>query len=186
MRWPTRFYLCNMRFPDEDMQDLYQSEEIAVPVGEYIARYIGDERLRNLLAWNNALYAGNRETTPIYVHAIISRLFIEGASRFVGGSQQLADAMCGLIREYGGEVICGDGVKEIVAKNREVKYVLTEKGRRYEAGSIFRRFTGEYTGDDRPFAVYQGLSYPDVCHAEYLLGFCGFCPDEEKHLSLSQ
>ena len=129
-----RFYLCNMRFPDEDMQDLYQSEEIAVPVGEYIARYIGDERLRNLLAWNNALYAGNRETTPIYVHAIISRLFIEGASRFVGGSQQLADAMCGLIREYGGEVICGDGVKEIVAKNREVKYVLTEKGRRYEAG----------------------------------------------------
>ena len=129
-----RFYLCNMRFPDEDMQDLYQSEEIAVPVGEYIARYIGDERLRNLPAWNNALYAGNRETTPIYVHAIISRLFIEGASRFVGGSQQLADAMCGLIREYGGEVICGDGVKEIVAKNREVKYVLTEKGRRYEAG----------------------------------------------------
>ncbi len=128
-----KFYLCNLRHPDTSMQDLFADEKITLPIGEYIACYIKDERLRNLLAWNNALYAGNKETSPIYVHAIISRLFIEGASRFVGGSQQLADAMCDLIREHGGEVICGDGVKEIVAENREVKYVLTEKGRRYEA-----------------------------------------------------
>lgn len=128
-----RFYLCNMRLPDQGRTDLYQDETIIRPVGEFIARYIRDPRLQNLLAWNNALYAGKYDTTPLYVHAIINRLFIEGASRFVGGSQQLADAMCALIRKHGGEVICGDGVREIATRDREVQYVVTEKGKRYKA-----------------------------------------------------
>lgn len=128
-----KFYLCNMRQPDVDMQELYQSEEIAMPVGKFIARYIRDPRLQTLLAWNNALYAGDYHRSPVYVHAIINRLFIEGASRFVGGSQQLADAMCELIREHGGEVICGDAVQEIVARDRKVVEVVTEKGKRYKA-----------------------------------------------------
>ena len=128
-----KFYLCNMRLPDVDIQELYQNEEVAMPVGKFIARYIRDPHLQTLLAWNNALYAGDYERTPVYVHAIINRLFIEGASRFVGGSQQLADAMADMIRAYGGEVICGDGVREIVAQDRQVQYVVTEKGKRYAA-----------------------------------------------------
>lgn len=129
-----KFYLCNMRLPDRNMQNLYESEEVIMPVGKFIARYTNNLRLQYLLAWNNALYAGNYQTTPVYVHAIINRLFIEGASRFVGGSQQLADAMCDMIRAHGGEVICGDGASQIVAENKEVQYVVTEKGKRYQAG----------------------------------------------------
>ncbi len=128
-----RFYLCNMRLPDTNIQDLLQNEEVSMPTGKFIARYIRNPKLQHLLAWNNALYGGDFDTTPVYIHAIINRLFIEDASRFVGGSQQLADAMCDMIREHGGEVICGDGVKEIVVTDRKVQYVVTEKGRRYEA-----------------------------------------------------
>lgn len=128
-----KFYLCNMRQPDRNMQDLYENEDVIMPVGDFIARYTDNQRLQYLLAWNNALYAGNYHTTPVYVHAIINHLFIEGASRFAGGSQQLADAMCDMIRAHGGEVVCGDGVKQMVTENREVKYVLTEKGLRYQA-----------------------------------------------------
>lgn len=128
-----KFYLCNMRLPDPYSANLYQDAEIICPVGEFIARHIRDPRLQNLLAWNNALYAGRYDATPFYVHAIINRLFIEGASRFVGGSQQLADAMCAMIREHGGEIICGDGVREIVTRDHQVQYVLTEKGIQYQA-----------------------------------------------------
>ncbi len=129
-----RFYLCNMRMPEADeMLQVFQDEEVTMPVGAFIERYIKNPRLQQLIAWNNALYAGNYTQTPVYVHAIINRFFIEGASRFVDGSQQLADALCNVITAHGGEIHCGDGVQEIISEDREIQYVRTEKGKCYEA-----------------------------------------------------
>lgn len=128
-----KFYLCNMRLPHPEDQTLFEDEDVIRPVGDFIAHYISHPRLRQLMAYNNALYAGEHDTTPAYVHAIVSRFYIEGAARFVGGSRQLADALCGLIGQQEGEVVTREEVRHIEVENKEVRYIETAAGRRYAA-----------------------------------------------------
>ena len=72
---------------------------------DLIAHYIHDERLRDVLAYMNPMYGGVEGHTPAYIHALINVLYISGPSRFVGGSQQMADALARVICEGGGSII---------------------------------------------------------------------------------
>ena len=135
------FYLRPMR------QDLYNhSDDFLMAADEFIAKYISDRRLRSVVAYMNPLYGGKGGHTPAYVHAVISVLYINGASRFVGGSSHFANLLADVIREHGGEVVAGDAVTwvEVVRSQetgvrrqesgvRRVAYVKTAKGRQYEA-----------------------------------------------------
>ena len=109
------------------------SEAFLTAADDLIARYIRDERLRSILAYMNPLYGGRGQQTPAYVHAIISVLYINGTSRFVGGSSLFADLLAEVITKQGGEVVTGDGVEWIEVQERQVQYVKTRKGRTYQA-----------------------------------------------------
>ena len=109
------------------------SEAFLTAADDLIARYIRDERLRSILAYMNPLYGGRGQQTPAYVHAIISVLYINGTSRFVGGSSHFADLLAEVITKQGGEVVTGDGVEWIEVQERQVQYVKTRKGRTYQA-----------------------------------------------------
>lgn len=128
-----KFYLCNMRLPRPEDRNLFEDEDVVRPVGDFIARYIRHPRLRQLMAYNNALYAGQPETTPAYVHAIVSRFYIEGAARFVGSSRQLAEALCGAIRRMQGNVLTQEEAIRIEVADKQVRYVETARGHRYTA-----------------------------------------------------
>ena len=126
-------------------QDLYNhSDDFLLSADDFIAKYISDRRLRSVVAYMNPLYGGKGGHTPAYVHAVISVLYINGASRFVGGSSHFADLLASVIREHGGEVVAGDGVTWVEVdrsqesgvrsqERRRVAYVRTAKGRQYEA-----------------------------------------------------
>ncbi len=101
----------------------------------FVAKYIGNPRLRSVVAYMNPLYGGRGNETPAYIHAIITALYIEGASRFVGGSSHFADLLTGVITGAGGAVLTGDGVRRVEVTNRHVDYVETEHGHRYRADS---------------------------------------------------
>lgn len=109
------------------------SEQFAMPADEFIARHVGDPRLRAVLAYMNPLYGGRENQTPAYVHAIINVLYIEGACRFVGGSRRFADLLAGVVEKAGGSVISGDGVERIEVADRHVVYVQTASGKIYTA-----------------------------------------------------
>ena len=109
------------------------SEAFLTAADDLIARYIRDERLRSILAYMNPLYGGRGQQTPAYVHAIISVLYINGTSRFVGGSSLFADLLAEVITKQGGEVVTGDGVEWIEVQERQVQYVKTRKGRTCQA-----------------------------------------------------
>ena len=88
------FYLRPMR------QDLYNhSDDFLMAADDFIAKYISDRRLRSVVAYMNPLYGGKGGHTPAYVHAVISVLYINGASRFVGGSSHFAELLADVIRE---------------------------------------------------------------------------------------
>lgn len=65
---------------------------------------VADPLLRNVLAGGVPLYGGRRDMSPLYHHAIINFSNIEGAARFAGGTQHVADAMIARLRALGGEL----------------------------------------------------------------------------------
>lgn len=109
------------------------SEEFTMPAREFIAKYISDYKLQNVVAFMNPLYGGRGNMTPAYVHAVISVLYIGGASRFAGGSHLFAETLADLIRENGGEIVVNDGVARVNTQERFITGVSTVKGREFNA-----------------------------------------------------
>lgn len=111
----------------------YMSEDMLIPINKFIESYITDKKLQNVLAWNNPLYAGVKNETPIYIHALVSKMFIEGSSKFINGSQQLADALVESIQKLGGEVFTNTKVNKLSVEDKLVTSLTTEKGKEYSA-----------------------------------------------------
>lgn len=110
------------------------NDETIIPVNIFIESYIQDKKLQTILAWNNSLYSGSLNETPIYIHAIITKFFVEGASRFIDGSQHVADEMVKMIKSYGGKIILKKEITKIEIQDNTVIKVIAADG-------------SEYTGD---------------------------------------
>lgn len=115
---------------------MMHSEEFTMAADEMIAKYVSDPKLRELLAYLNPLYGGIAAHTPAYVHALINVLYINGAARFIGGSQQLADALRDIITEASGEVKAGAEVTRIDVSDKMVTAVHTAAGEVYKADYV--------------------------------------------------
>ena len=123
------------------------SDSFLAPVDEFIARYVRDERLRDLLAYMSPMYGGVAGHTPTYIHAMINVLYIEGSAQFVNGSQQMANCLADLIRAHDGEIFAGDGVEKIEVANRMVNQVISHDGKSYTADW--------YISDVHPCTLFQ-------------------------------
>ena len=107
------------------------SSDFLMPADRFIAKYVSDPVLAELLAYMNPMYAGVAGHTPAFIHALINVLYINGSSMFAGGSQQMADALARVIEDGGGEVHAGDPVTEIAVEERMVTHVVTGSGKEY-------------------------------------------------------
>jgi all-trans-retinol 13,14-reductase len=116
----------------EDFSTMY-SEKFMQNVGDFVNSFTKNERLRDVLVMTNPLYSGEQYKTPVYIHSVICVLYIESAARFVGGSQQLADALVDMILQHGGEVYTRNGVKHIEIEDKEIKYIVTADGEKHQA-----------------------------------------------------
>ena len=125
--------LFNLRPSSGQISLFTESNDFLMAADAFIAKYITDERLRSVLAYMNPLYGGRAHETPAYVHAIISTLYIKGASRFVDGSYHFAQLLAEVITSNGGQVIAGDAVEWINVTERNVDYVRTKSGKKYVA-----------------------------------------------------
>ncbi len=125
--------LFNLRPSTGQMGLFAESNDFLMAADAFIAKYITDKRLQSVLAYMNPLYGGRAHETPAYVHAIISTLYIHGASRFVDGSGQFALLLADVIKQHGGTVVAGDGVEWIEVIDRNVEYVRTKSGKQYTA-----------------------------------------------------
>ena len=109
------------------------SDDFLGSVNQLRDRYITDPKLKALLAYLNPLFGGDPQTTPAYIHALLSTLHINGTFQFVGESQQMADALVKVIENAGGQVLANEEVVKIEVENRQVTGVFTSKGHRYQA-----------------------------------------------------
>lgn len=118
--------LFNLR-PTTDLFKVH-SEDFLMPADFFVAKYISNTKLRSVLAYMNPLYGGRHDETPAFIHAIISALYINGASRFVGGSAKFANLLVSVIQQAGGSVITNDGVEWVEVNDRHVDFVRTRTG----------------------------------------------------------
>ena len=117
--------------PDEGSMLRPHSEDFLLPADEFIAKYITDTRLAELLAYMNPMYGGVAGHTPAFVHALINVLYINGSAMFVDGSQQIADALADVIRAANGSIHAGDPVIKIDVEDHRVQRVITRNSKEY-------------------------------------------------------
>lgn len=122
------FYL---RPSSDDMR--VHSDDFMMSADTFIAKYITESHLQSIVAYMNPLYGGRGGKTPAYIHSLISVLYLNGPSRFAGGSVLFANTLRDFITGQGGRVIAGDPVSLVHSADRRIEYVQTEKGLRYTA-----------------------------------------------------
>lgn len=108
------------------------SEDFMISANDFIAKYISNKRLRQVVAYMNPLYGGQDQMTPAYIHALISVLYINGPSRFAGGSHLFANTLKDYIVAHGGEVVTSDGVAKVMSVEKRITEVITRKGRSFK------------------------------------------------------
>ncbi|GAA4445055.1 NAD(P)/FAD-dependent oxidoreductase [Ravibacter arvi] len=96
---------------------------------EYIGSITQNKRLQNVLAGTNSfLYAGNRSSTPFYVHALIVNSYLSGAFRLIDGGSQLAILLSRRIRNSGGQIFRRKKVTGARYDDKKMIAVTTEDG----------------------------------------------------------
>ncbi len=120
-----KFPLYNL----EDRESMeWKDEELGLNAKEYIASMITDPLLRNVLAGSSALYAGDGQTSPFYVHALVSNTYIESSWRCVDGGSQIAKHIAHNVRAKGGTIISRKEVSGFEFGTQGISAVLTTDG----------------------------------------------------------
>lgn len=109
---------------------------LGVSAADFIDECVADPMLRNVLAGTNPLYGGVQESSSLYHHAMINHSNIEGACRFAGGTQQIADALVTRIRECGGTAQTRSRVTALHAEGRRITGVELADGRLLRAKTV--------------------------------------------------
>ena len=112
---------------------LSHSDDFLGSVNRLMDRYITNPKLKSLLGFLSPLVGGDFDTTPAYIHALLSALHINGTFQFVGESQQMADALVCVIESTGGQVVANEEVAQIEVENKQVTQVVSKKGNVYRA-----------------------------------------------------
>lgn len=153
-----KFPLYNLRTSGPDYQ--MEGEIMEINAHEYIASITGNERLRNVLAGSNLLYAGVREKTPFYVHALIMNSYLTGAYKFIDGGSQIAIQLSKQIRNEGGKILKH---QKVVRANYngagEITDVVTENGTTVRGkqfiSNVHPAVTIDIFGEDHFLNVYK-------------------------------
>lgn len=125
---------------------LYQLKEDEAPVlgikyldvsaKEFIASITQNQKLQNVLAGSNPLYAGDGSKTPLYVHALVVNTYIESSYKCVNGGAQIEKFLTKNIKEMGGVVRNYAEVTKIVEKDGVITHVELKDGEHIEGKSF--------------------------------------------------
>ena len=121
----SKFPLYNLESSDETNA---KASALEIDTKSFIESVTENPTLREVLAGNNALYAGQAGRTPLYVHALILNSYIEGSWKCVDGGSQIAKFLARNILHLGGKVIRNAEVKCIVEEGGIVTHVVLADG----------------------------------------------------------
>lgn len=128
------------RFPMYNLQKgkSYYSDSALLQTNAkaFIASLTTNEKLRNVLAGTNLLYAGTGDKTPFYIHALVVNSYILSAWRCIDGGSQIARLLAKNIRKAGGEILKRSEVKHLKFEGDEIRFAELTNGKTIR-GKIF-------------------------------------------------
>ncbi|MBO4503886.1 MAG: NAD(P)/FAD-dependent oxidoreductase [Bacteroidales bacterium] len=126
--------LYNLRKVEDNV--FIEADYIKTSVNDFIAGITDNRELQNVLAGNLPLYAGVKDKTPTYIHALINNFYIQSAWRIIGGSDIIANSLADSIRAFGGEIRTKNEIVEIVCDDKHAVGVRLATGEYVEADSF--------------------------------------------------
>ena len=126
----SKFPLYNFRTGSEGLE---KADVLSIDAKAFIESVTSNEKLREVLAGNNPLYAGQPGKTPLYVHALIINSYIESSWKCIDGGSQIAKYIAKNIRAQGGDVIRNTAVTKIVEEEGKITHVELSTGKRLYA-----------------------------------------------------
>lgn len=107
-----------------------------VSINKVIDSVISDPLLRQVLAGIQPLYAGEKDRTPFFTHALIFDFYNQSAFRIVGGSSQVAESLQKSVQRNGGQVLVRHKVDKIECDESRATAVITTDGERFPADLV--------------------------------------------------
>lgn len=126
------FPLYNLSVENE-RNYLNHPEILRMNAWEFVCSITQNEKLRAVLLGNGFLYAGEKETTPLYVVALIMNSFLKGSYRMINGGSQISRLLTKKLREHGGELRKREEVLRAHYSDGKIDMVETAQGNRYRA-----------------------------------------------------
>jgi phytoene dehydrogenase-like protein len=103
---------------------------------DHIRSITKNPKLQQVLSALNFVYAGVKDKSPFYIHALINNHFISSSYRIVGSTSQIATKLKNQIVNNGGEVIASKEVIKLNIKDNKVNTVETSDKGIYFADNI--------------------------------------------------
>ncbi len=104
---------------------------LGIDTKAFIESITENPRLRNVLAGNNGLYAGEPDKTPVYVHALVLNSYIESSWRFIDGGSQIARLLSRVITGGGGVVKNRTEITRFHEEDGKLQFVEDKAGKKY-------------------------------------------------------
>ncbi|MEN8121048.1 MAG: NAD(P)-binding protein [Bacteroidota bacterium] len=123
--------LLNLRA--QNLDEMSQYDEYEENAYDYIKSITKNKELRALLAATNGLYAGIKEKSPLFTHAIINNFFIKSAWRIAESGENISDLLKQIIENNRGKVFTQKEVKRFEFKGSEISSAIVEDGEKFYA-----------------------------------------------------
>lgn len=108
--------------------DIRENPHLSKGIYQVIKSITKNKNLQNALTALNFVYAGDKNTSSLYTHALINNYYIQSAWRLKGGSGQIADLLAANIKKNAGEVFTEKEVTGFVFKDDELCGVDLKNG----------------------------------------------------------
>jgi all-trans-retinol 13,14-reductase len=125
----SKFPLYNLRNGDpSDKLSVFSMELMST-----LRTITKDERLAQVLAGNNLLYAGVEGVTPFYVHAMSTEGYLHSTHKAVPGSSRIAKLLWRELQRHGSELHRYADVNLLHEEGGTIQYAQTSDGQRWYA-----------------------------------------------------
>ncbi len=121
------FPLYNLRMGEPN-----EKQRVAALTMQEGMSVISNPRLRQVLTGNSLLYAGVASQTPFYVHALVSKSYIDSAYKCEGGSSRVAKSLWKKLQEYGADIFRNEKVVKLHEQGGQVVAAETASGSLYK------------------------------------------------------
>ncbi|SFB05817.1 phytoene desaturase family protein [Algoriphagus aquimarinus] len=110
-----------------DYTETDEMSAFSLSAKEVIADCTSDQKLQKVLAGSNLLYAGEGDSSPFYIHALIIDSYI-GSAYKLKHSDQISKQLRKDIKKMGGEIFINTEVTKIENTAKQVQYVVLSDG----------------------------------------------------------